>query len=62
MVLDRVVGAALEDLGDLGPLVVKFAMEQVENPFFNFGPFTPLVSWVQMVVPALTAVLALSVG
>lgn len=61
VVLDRVVGTALQDFGNLGPLVVKFAMEQIENPLFYFGPFATLVSWIQVIVPPLSAVLALPV-
>lgn len=38
MVLDGVVGAALEDLGDLGPLVAHNAVHEEKNPFLLFTP------------------------
>lgn len=61
MVLDGVVRAAFQNFCDLGPLVFKFPVKQEKYPLFNFGPLAPLISWIEMVVPPLSAVLTLSV-
>ena len=57
MVLDRVVRAALENLGDLGPLVVDDAVHEEEDPLFLLVPVDLLDARVQVVVPALAALL-----
>ena len=61
MVLDAVVVSACDDLRDLGPLAVKFAMEQEQYPFFYFSPFTFLVDGIEMLMPSLSASFAVSV-
>jgi hypothetical protein len=38
MVLDCVVGAALEDLGYLGPLVINLFMHEEQDPFLFLAP------------------------
>ena len=38
VVLDRVVGAALEDLSDLGPLVAHDAVHEEKDPLLLFTP------------------------
>jgi len=58
VVLDGVVGAALEDLGDLSPLVVDDAVHQEEDPLFLFVPVNFLDARVQVIVPALSALLS----
>lgn len=58
MVLDRVVSAAFEDLGDLGPLVVDDSVHEEQDPLFFLAPVDLLDSWVQVVVPPLAALLA----
>ena len=58
VVLDGVVGAAFEDLGDLSPLVADDAVHQKEDPLFLFIPVNFLDSRVQVVVPALATLLA----
>ena len=58
MVLDGVVGATFEDLGDLSPLVADNAVHQKENPLLLFVPVNFLDSRVQMVVPALATLLS----
>ena len=34
MVLDRVVGSSLKDVGDVSPFVCLVSVQEVENPFF----------------------------
>lgn len=59
MVFDSVVSPAFKDAGDVGPLVCLVAIEQVEDPLFFAGPGrTSLDHRVQVVVPALPALLA----
>lgn len=58
MVFDGVVGAAFEDLGDLGPLVVDDAVHEEKNPLFLLVPIDFLDSWVQVIVPPFSALLA----
>ena len=58
MVFDRVVGATLENLGDFGPLVVNDSVHEEKNPLFFFIPVNFLNSWVEVIVPALSALLA----
>lgn len=58
MILDGVVGAAFEDLGDLGPLVAHNAMHEEEDPFLLFVPVDLLDARVEVVVPALATLLA----
>ena len=58
MILDRVVGAALEHLSNFGPLVVDDAVHQEENPLLLLVPVHLLDAWVQMVVPSLAALFA----
>ena len=58
VVLDRVVGAALKHLCDLGPLVVDDAVHQEQDPLFLFVPVDLLDAGVEVVVPALAALLA----
>ena len=60
MVLDGVVGATLEDLGDLGPLVAHDAVHEEQNPLFLFAPVDLLDAWIQMVVPAFATLLSYS--
>ena len=55
MVLDGVVGATLEHLGDLGPLVVDDAVHEEEDPLLLLAPVDLLDAWVEMVVPPFTA-------
>ena len=58
MILDRVVGASLEHLSDLGPLVVDDAVHQEQDPLFLLVPVDLLDARVEVVVPALAALLA----
>ena len=58
VVLDRVVGAALEDLGDLGPLVIHDAVHKEQDPLFFLVPVNFLDSWIQVIVPALATLLS----
>jgi hypothetical protein len=58
VVLDGVVGTTLEHLGYLSPLVAVVAVHQIEDPLFLTAPAYLLDLRVQMVVPALPALLA----
>ena len=58
MVLNRVVCAPFEHLGDLGPLVVHDTVHQKQDPLFLLVPVAFLDAGVEMVVPSLTTLLA----
>ena len=58
VVLDGVVGAAQEDVGDLGPPVLDSLVKYEENPLLLDAPTLLLQQRVQLVVPPLTALLA----
>ncbi len=58
MVLDGIVGPALQDLRDLGPLVAESPMVEIQDPLFVLAPGDLLNLRVQMVVPSLPALLA----
>ena len=58
MVLDCVVGATLEHLGDLRPLVSVVPVHQVKNPLFLSAPADLLNLGVKVIVPSLSALLA----
>ena len=57
VVLDGVVGSAFQNFGDLGPLVIDNSVHEEQNPLFLFAPADLLDHGVQVVVPALTALL-----
>ena len=58
VVLDCVIRAALQVLSNDGPLVFVHAILNVENELFLETPIVLFDPWIQMVVPALTALLA----
>ena len=58
MVLDRVVSPAFQELGNLGPLVLILPIRNEENELLLLSPVVLLYPWVQVVVPALPALLA----
>ena len=58
MVLDCVVGATLEHLGNLGPFVIDDAVHEEEDPLLFLAPIDLLDARIQMIVPSLTALLA----
>jgi hypothetical protein len=60
VILDGVVGAPIEDLGDLGPLVADSAMVEVEKELLLNAPADLLNLGVEVVVPSLTALLPYS--
>ena len=60
MVLNRVVCAPFEHLGDLGPLVVHDTVHQKQDPLFLLVPVDFLDAGVEVIVPALAALLAYS--
>lgn len=61
MVLNRVVSSSFEHFCNLGPLIFKLTMQQKEDPFLDFGPLASLIPWIQVIVPALSAVLTLPI-
>lgn len=58
MVLNGVVGSADEHLGHLGPLVAVGGVGQEEDPLLMVHPLLLADAGVQVVVPALPALLA----
>jgi hypothetical protein len=60
MILDCVVSTTFEDFGDLSPLISVVPVHQVQYPFFLATPSNLLDLWVEMIVPALTALLSYS--
>ena len=60
MILDRVVCASLEHLSDFCPLVVDDAVHQEQDPLFLLVPVDFLDAGVEVIVPALAALLAYS--
>ena len=59
VVLDGVVSATLEEIGDVSPLVRLISVQQVKDPLLLSRPGgVPLDHWVEMVVPSFTALLA----
>ena len=61
IVLDGVVAASQEHIGDLGPSVLHGLVQDVENPLFLLCPLGLLEQRIELVVPAFTALLAGSV-
>lgn len=63
VVFDRVVGAAIQHFGNLSPLAsIVLSVLQKQDPLFSFGPGQMLDHRVEVIVPALTALLARAVG
>ena len=58
MVFDRVVGAAGKELGDVRPPVAELAMGVEERPVLLHAPHVLLDRRIQLIVPALAALLA----
>ena len=58
MVLDSVVSATLQHLGDFSPLVVDDPVHEEQNPLFLLAPGDLLYHGVEVVVPALSALLS----
>ena len=57
-----VIGAAVEDFSNFGPLVIEKAMHQEENPLLVPSPVDFLDARVQVVVPPLSALLSHAAG
>ena len=53
MILYGVISPALEELGDISPLVADPLVVDEEKPLFLFAPRDLLDPWVQVVVPSL---------
>ncbi len=58
MVFDCVVSTAVQDLGDVCPLVVELSVHQEQDPLLLTTPVNLLDPWIQMVVPAFTTLLS----
>ena len=61
MVFDRIICSAFQNLSDFGPLIVDNAVHEEQNPLFFLAPADFLDHGVQVIVPALTALLTDSV-
>ena len=57
VILDRVVGSAFEELRDFGPLVSDFLSRFVDDPVFFDRPVGLVDFRIQVIVPALAALL-----
>ena len=62
VVLDGVVGAAQQDVGDLGPPILDSLVKYEENPLLLDAPPLLLQQRIKLVVPPLTALLASATG
>ena len=62
VVLDGVVGAAQQDVGDLGPPILNRLVKDEENPLLLDAPTLLLQQGIQLVVPSLAALLAGATG
>lgn len=62
MVFNGVVGATVEDLCDVSPLVLVFSVHQEQDPLLFTSPVYFLDSGVQMIVPTFTTLLAHATG
>lgn len=58
MVLDSIICATVEDLGDLSPLVAHASMIEVEEELLLQAPCDLLDVGIQMVVPSLSTLLS----
>lgn len=58
VVLDRVVTAAKQDVGDFGPAIVYGLLENEKNPVLFYGPRPLFAQGIQLVVPSLAALLS----
>ena len=58
MVLDVVVRATLEVFGNIGPAIIELIVEENKCPLFLIAPTNFLVQGIQVIVPALSALLA----
>ena len=57
MILNRIISAAFNYLGDIGPFVVHDAMHEKQDPFLLLVPVDFLNARVQVVVPTFAALL-----
>ena len=60
MVFDSVVSSARKKLGDLSPPISELFVTFSKNPFFFLLPHSLLDTGVKLVVPTLTALLAVA--
>ena len=58
MIFDRVVGAALEHLCNFSPFVADDAVHEEQDPLFLLVPVDLFDARVEVVVPALAALLS----
>jgi metallophosphoesterase superfamily enzyme len=57
MILDSVISASFEYLGNISPRVSVLTMANVKNPFFLFAPWILFNHGIQVIMPALAALL-----
>ena len=62
VILYRVVGAAEEDVRDLGPAILCRLLQNEKNPVLFCAPLIFHNERVQMVVPALTTLFSRAIG
>ena len=62
VVLNGIVCSSLENFGDLSPLIVDDSVHQEQNPLLLLAPVNLLDHGVQVVVPALAALLTDAIG
>jgi hypothetical protein len=58
MIFNGVVSSTVQNLCNVSPFVVKLPVHQIENPFLFSTPIDLFYSWVQMIVPTLSTLLA----
>lgn len=61
VVLDAVVVATSDYFSNLGPLAVKFSVEQEKDPFLDLCPLALFIYWVKMLMPSFPANFTISV-
>ena len=57
MVLDGIVGATRQALGNLSPLVPEQLLCLIDDPLFFFGPWVLLDGWIEVIEPSRAALL-----
>ena len=57
VVLDRIIGAPEEHIGELSPAILGIHLQDEEDPVFFNAPLILHDEWVQMVIPSLAALL-----
>ena len=58
MILNGIVSSSFKKLCNVSPFIVLLLIRNVQNELFFFGPVVFLDSWVEVVMPSLTALLS----